>query len=276
MVEVSSTRLLSDVVDAFCKLRYLNKPRTGFRYCNIAIELVGHIVSCLSGMDFADFVQQRILEPLGMRDTTWTNVRERRKTVQGYITTWKEDRLAEKIALPCIGLPRDTVLAPAGSMLSTASDLSKWLAFLIRLSKGAPTDADLKILKPEMLHEIIRSRVEANMQITGLPVEVGHSVWEDAISPTSYALCQVRATYRGVEIACHGGKLQTGQLFVMYSFPFSCRSWLCEWLTHALDPATRFWDLRLDQRGRRCFSCGGVNRINGFGSAPQSGAYRLE
>lgn len=121
------------------------------------------------------------------------------------MTTWKEDRLAEKIALPCVGLPRDNPNAASGSMLSTAADLTKWLAFLLRMSKGEATEADRSIVQPQILQEIVKSRVLATEQIGALPVEAGQSLWGE-MSPPSYGFYQLRGKYRGIEIASHNGE----------------------------------------------------------------------
>lgn len=186
-------------------LRFSKPARAAFQYCNVTFTLVGHIVSLLSGLPFADFVETRILEPLGMHNTTWTVPKDGTTAVQGYLTTWDDSRLRQKIPLPCIGLPRDSVLAAAGSISSTAADMAKWLAFLLRLAKNQANTDDLKVLKSETLKEILRSRVIANQQIGALPVEAGTSLWEEMTVPT-YALGQLRGSYRGVDIASHNGR----------------------------------------------------------------------
>lgn len=42
---------------------------TEWKYSNLALSLAGEIVAALSGQDYADYVQQHILDPLGMSST---------------------------------------------------------------------------------------------------------------------------------------------------------------------------------------------------------------
>ena len=44
-------------------------PDNGFHYCNTNYALVACVVEAVSGMAFADFVQERIFDPLGMDDS---------------------------------------------------------------------------------------------------------------------------------------------------------------------------------------------------------------
>jgi len=45
------------------------KPDNGFHYCNTNYALVACVVEAISGMEFADFVQERIFDPLEMDDS---------------------------------------------------------------------------------------------------------------------------------------------------------------------------------------------------------------
>ncbi len=48
------------------------QPGTKWRYSSLAgIETLGHIVEVVSGLTFDQFLQERIFEPLGMRDTSF-------------------------------------------------------------------------------------------------------------------------------------------------------------------------------------------------------------
>ena len=47
-----------------------SEPGASFLYSNAGINLVGRIIEVVSGEEYADFVDRRLLEPLGMRDTT--------------------------------------------------------------------------------------------------------------------------------------------------------------------------------------------------------------
>lgn len=58
------------------------EPGTKFEYNNAGINTAGRIIEVVSGMAYGDFIKQRILEPLGMSDTTF----------------WPDDKLAARLA----------------------------------------------------------------------------------------------------------------------------------------------------------------------------------
>jgi CubicO group peptidase (beta-lactamase class C family) len=114
----------------------LDKPfRTTFQYQSTMFTVAGFAMASASGMSWADFVRQRLLEPLDM------------KTV--YFTTKEIAEIADK-ACPHRLDPKETpqrtepypmdVPEPAGSIQAGASDLSKWLRFHLnnKIVRGKP------------------------------------------------------------------------------------------------------------------------------------------
>jgi len=47
------------------------EPGEKWRYCQSGINAAGRIVEVVSGMSFDAFLQQRLFDPLGMKDTTF-------------------------------------------------------------------------------------------------------------------------------------------------------------------------------------------------------------
>ena len=58
------------------------EPGTKFQYNNAGINTAGRIIEVVSGMSYGDFIKQRILDPLGMSNTTY----------------WPDAKLAERLA----------------------------------------------------------------------------------------------------------------------------------------------------------------------------------
>jgi CubicO group peptidase (beta-lactamase class C family) len=50
---------------------YEREPGTYFRYCNVAIALVGYLVEVISGMAFDEYCEMYIFNPLEMDETAW-------------------------------------------------------------------------------------------------------------------------------------------------------------------------------------------------------------
>jgi len=62
---------LAEWIGAIARMPLAYQPGTRYRY-SVATDVLGYLVEVISGMPFADFLQQRIFEPLGMVDTFFT------------------------------------------------------------------------------------------------------------------------------------------------------------------------------------------------------------
>ncbi len=111
-------------------------------YSNYGAALAGYIVQRVSGEPFDDYVEQHIFAPLGMNHSTFRQpVPERFKAdlAQGY-------RTASEPPTPFEGV----ITAPAGSMSSTADDMSR---FMIAYLQGGQYQGH-QILKPETVRQM--------------------------------------------------------------------------------------------------------------------------
>lgn len=64
----NGTDTLEEMVGRLARLPLLSQPGEAWNY-SVATDVLGHLVAVLSGMEFGDFVRDRILSPLGMTDT---------------------------------------------------------------------------------------------------------------------------------------------------------------------------------------------------------------
>ncbi len=114
------------------RARYLKQAfpfRGGYGYSNLMFIAAGEVVRAASGRSWAEFVRERILEPLGM-DRTVTSVRG----LEGM----------ENVATPHKNLPGDELvplewynwdaMAAAGGIISSVRDMSRWLR--LQLARG--------------------------------------------------------------------------------------------------------------------------------------------
>jgi CubicO group peptidase (beta-lactamase class C family) len=88
-----------------------------WHYSNLAYALLGEVVARVSGTAFADFVDERLIRPLGLSRTTWQPVEPaaRGYYVDPYARTLRPEATFE-------GDGADAV----GSLWSTPSDLCRW------------------------------------------------------------------------------------------------------------------------------------------------------
>jgi CubicO group peptidase (beta-lactamase class C family) len=95
-----------------------------WHYSNLAYALLGEVVARLADAAFADFVDQRLIGPLGLTRTTWHSVEP---AARGYYV----DPYARTLR-PEPTLEGDGVEA-VGSLWSTPSDLCRWASHLASL-----------------------------------------------------------------------------------------------------------------------------------------------
>ena len=104
----------------------LNAPvRSHFEYQNITYALAGVIAGQRAGSPWAQLVRDRILTPLGMKETTTRTPDERTHPN----VTYAHDYVNDTVRV----IPRDDAdnIAPAGAMYSSVSDMALWMRFLL-------------------------------------------------------------------------------------------------------------------------------------------------
>lgn len=115
-------------------------PGETVSYSNWGAALGGYVVSCVSGMDYADYVNQNIFDKLGMEhtymrpdasDNEWAAAQ--RHILHSYALGFEEDGLTD------MGECRVYInLYPAGSAGGTISDMAKFAKALLCDSKNCP------------------------------------------------------------------------------------------------------------------------------------------
>ena len=128
-----------------------------YQYSNFGMALLGEIVSAASGIPYDSYVRQRILEALGMTDTT-TDIPVR--LAGGRLATGHTplDRSGQRHEL---ALFQTRALAPAAGYASTVEDLARfatWQFSLLGSARGstAGSSPGASILRPSTLREMHR------------------------------------------------------------------------------------------------------------------------
>jgi CubicO group peptidase (beta-lactamase class C family) len=68
------TQVLKDDVAEYASRPLRQEPGTKYEYNNCGINTGGRLIEVVSGMSYAEFMQKRLFDPLGMKDTTcWPN-----------------------------------------------------------------------------------------------------------------------------------------------------------------------------------------------------------
>ncbi|MCA1625725.1 MAG: beta-lactamase family protein [Acidobacteria bacterium] len=107
--------------------RFINEPGTRYSYSNIGYAILGAALSRAAGEPYVEYVQKRILKPLGMSQTTFTlDERMEKNRAKGFlIENGKADADEPERQV------RDGRgwRIPSGGLYSTVDDLARFVAF---------------------------------------------------------------------------------------------------------------------------------------------------
>jgi CubicO group peptidase (beta-lactamase class C family) len=182
------------------RLRFI-KPATSFRstyaYDNLLYLVAGSLIPAVTnGQSWDDFLKARIFTPLGMTDT----VADTRSFKAAKDIATPHNKLSGKLE----ALPQEDVdnNAPAGALVSSASDLAKWM--IVQLNEGL-------IEGNRRLFTAARSR-EMWSGVTVLPIEEPGKSAHPAFAETRpnfalYGLGWGLRDYRGKKTVGHTGML---------------------------------------------------------------------
>ena len=126
-----------ELVASMAGVEFVLRPAQAHHYSNLAFALLGQVVARKSGVPYTQYVDERIIGPLGLERTTWV---PQAPKAQGYLvdeyarTVWTEP---------------ETDLAgtaAAGQLWSTVGDLCAWATFLARGADGVLDPATVEEL----------------------------------------------------------------------------------------------------------------------------------
>jgi CubicO group peptidase (beta-lactamase class C family) len=125
---------LATMAAAYAKKPLTDQPGAKWSYNNNAINLLGRIIEVASGKPFADFMEERLFEPLGMTNTTfWPNPDHMDVLAKPYSKSKDSDALVEaknsRFSEP-LHDPKRSALA-SGGLYSCAKDLSQLYQMLL-------------------------------------------------------------------------------------------------------------------------------------------------
>jgi CubicO group peptidase (beta-lactamase class C family) len=140
------------LIAALPHTRYAYEPGTRYSYSNIGYAILGAALSRAAGQPYVEYVQQRILKPLGMDNTAFEpNDRIKPRISKGYVS--------EKGKVDAETAEREHqgrgYKVPNGAIYTTVEDLARFVAF--EMGEGpAP------VLKKESLDDNFKRVITAN------------------------------------------------------------------------------------------------------------------
>jgi CubicO group peptidase (beta-lactamase class C family) len=126
---------LAEAVKSYAAEPLMYQPGTGYTYSNEGLNTAGRIVEVVSGMPYEQFLQTRLFDPLGMKNTTfWPNAEQIARLPKSYKTNPAGDGM-EVAAITQLTLPLDDrehrFPMPAGGLFSTADDVVHFCQMLM-------------------------------------------------------------------------------------------------------------------------------------------------
>jgi len=154
----------ADVLSGLAHLPITRGFRADYAYDNLLYIVAGELIAAVSGQSYEDFIEQRLLAPMGLENC-----------YAGPVPADARGNLADPHRLESAGLVVDTpnlaghepiVLAAAGGMHCSAADMLTWLQLLLRggaLESGEPlfsTETRDRLWRPETLMPFSSARAE--------------------------------------------------------------------------------------------------------------------
>jgi len=118
------------------------------KYSNLSYQVLGEVVARVSGVSYPQYVRERILDPLGMRSTSFDPLPAdlEARTATGYDVRHFSDELG-------VADPSPELWSAAG-LWSCVDDLARWLAFQME----GTTSAEREVLSETTRREMHRPR----------------------------------------------------------------------------------------------------------------------
>lgn len=126
---------LASAVRSYAMTPLQTEPGTNYRYSNAGINTAARIIEVVAGVKYEDFMQQRLFDPLGLKDTTfWPNEEQVARLAKSYRPDQTKKKL-EEFPFSQLGFPltdrHHRFPMPAGGLFSTALDTAIFCQMLL-------------------------------------------------------------------------------------------------------------------------------------------------
>ena len=148
---------LRDAARSYAMTPLMTEPGAKYQYSNAGINTAARIIEVVSGMTYEKFLESRLLQPLGMTDTTFRPTLEQQKRLA---KPYKPDSAKAGLEETTIGQLRYPLEdptrhpMPAGGLFSTAADVAKFCRMVLN---GGTLDGK-RYLSEESVREMTRNQ----------------------------------------------------------------------------------------------------------------------
>ncbi len=126
---------LATAVRTYAMTPLQTEPGTAYQYSNAGINTAARVLEVVSGMAYEQFMQERLFDPLGMKDTTfWPNEEQVARLAKSYRPNKDKTKL-EAFEITQLRYPLSDRIyrfpMPAGGLFSTAEDTARFARMLL-------------------------------------------------------------------------------------------------------------------------------------------------
>jgi CubicO group peptidase (beta-lactamase class C family) len=146
---------LEEMCRRWASLPLLFEPGTAWNY-SVATDVLGRVVEVVTGQPLDEVFAERVLGPLGMKDTRWwVEADDAHRLAALYTPHPSTGRAMRYDALAAQALSRPAMLSGGGGLISTAADYARFTAMLL---SGGELDG-VRLLGPRTLRYMTRNHL---------------------------------------------------------------------------------------------------------------------
>ena len=160
---------MQEFIDKLAKLPLVFSPGEAWNY-SVSTDVLGYLVEKISGLSFADFLEQKIFQPLGMVDTAFTVPADKKHRLTACYAAGQLGSKAVKAGLPALqdDPEKSPYLAPTdftsggGGLVGTMAD---YMRFARMLLNGGELDG-VRLLSPKTLQLMTANHLPGGKDLT--------------------------------------------------------------------------------------------------------------
>ena len=155
LLKKKNLKSLAEAINALLDVPLLCQPGTKWNY-SLSIDILGYLIEIISGMPFDIFLQERIFNKLGMKDTEFfVPMKKRNRLARLYMKDNKGRLVAAPEKQQAFGTEKPNFLSGGGGLVSTLSDYLKFTVMLLNNGRFGET----RLLKEETIRLMTRDHV---------------------------------------------------------------------------------------------------------------------
>lgn len=117
-----------DIVQNIHFLKPVSSFRSKYDYDNLLYVIAGEVIEKVSGKSWCDFVEERIMKPIGMNNSaaSWSRLKDTTNTIVPHVPTDGKLEIIPRYS--------NHIFDAAAGLYASTNDLSKWL--IVQMNKG--------------------------------------------------------------------------------------------------------------------------------------------